>query len=222
MKVKQRYLTLVTLMSVALSGAAWPLTVESPRPGEQAMPGQTVWLIVQPSSGAEMDVRAVQVLAPGANGCEDVQPILPIQCALTIPDDSDKSSVPTAVDIRVTVILANGTESRASANVNVIAAATEALMALRGDPREHPLIFGSISQEKDLTVVGESANGATRDLRGRSQGTVYDISNPAVVEVRDDGRVVAQGSGAATITVRNGSLSFNVPVIVRGEAQVGP
>ena len=215
MKIKQRYFTLILPATFALSGSVWAVTIESPRPGEQVMPGQTVWLIVQPSSGAEMDVRAVKILAPGASGCEDVLPMLPIQCALTIPDGSDKSSIPTGVDIRVMVTFANGTESSISANVNVSAAAAEAIMALRGDPREHPLVFDSVGQEKDLTVLGESADGATHNLKGRSQGTTYDIGNPAIVKVHDDGRVVAQSPGTTTITVRSGALFFEVPVIVR-------
>lgn len=184
------------------------------------MPGQTVWLIVWPSSAEETDMRAVQVLAPGASGCENVQPGEPIQCPLIVPDGSGKSSIPTAIDIRVTATLADGTERNASTYL-AIAATTEALMALRGDPRERPLVFNSIGQEQNLTVLGESADGVTRDLRGRNQGTIYDISNPAVVKVLDDGRVVAQGMGAATITVRNGALSFNVPVVVRGGTKAG-
>lgn len=212
--------TFVWFISAAIvSGPAWPLTIESPQSGEQVMPGQTVWLIVQPSSGTEANVRAVQVLAPGASGCENVQPAAPIQCQLTIPDGSEQTPVPTAVDIRVTVTFADGTESNASTHV-VIATTTEALMALQGDPREDPLVFDSVGQEKDLTVLGRSLDGATHDLRGRIRGTIYDISDPKVVHVRNDGRVVAKGAGTATITIRNGSFSFEVPVVVGSGTKV--
>lgn len=220
MKVKPCSLRLVALATLVLSTTAWPLTIESPRPSEQVLPGQTVWLIVQPSSGVETDVRTVQILAPGVSGCENVQPLLPIQCALTIPDGSGESSIPPAVDIRVMVTFANGTEGSASLTLNV--ANAETLVELRGDPRERPLIFDSVGQEKDITVLGWSTDGATRDLRGQGQGTVYDISNPAVVRVRKDGRVIAQAVGTATITVRNGAFFFEVPVIVRGARKVKP
>lgn len=220
MKVKRCCLTLASLTAVALSASAWPLTIESPHSGEQVMPGQTVWLIVQPSSGAETDVRTVQVLAPGASGCENVQLAVPIQCQLIIPDGSSKSPVPTAVDIRVHVTFANGTEGSASTYVTL--ATTETLVELRGDPRERPLVFDSVGQEKDLTVLGWSIDGATRDLRGLTKGTMYDISNPAVVKVFENGRVAAQSVGTATITVRNGSFFFEVPVIVHGPLKVGP
>lgn len=218
MKVKWRYLALASLTAVALSGPAWSLTIVSPRPGEQAMPGQALWLIVQPDNGAEADMRTIQVLAPGAKGCENIQASVPIQCTLTVPDGSGNEPVPATIDIRVLVTFANGTESSASTHV-AVATATETLTALRGDPREHPLMFDSVGQQKDLAVFGESTNGATHDLRGRRQGTIYDISNSAVVLVRDDGRAVAQGVGTATITVRNGALFFEVPVIVRGGAK---
>ena len=82
-------------------------------------------------------------------------------------------------------------------------------------------MFDSVGQQKDLAVFGESANGATHDPRGRRQGTIYDISNSAVVLIRDDGRAVAQGVGTTTITVRNGALFFEVPIIVRGGTKMG-
>lgn len=217
MKVNRCYLALISLTALVLSGPAWSLTIESPQPGEQVMPGQTVWLIVQPGSEDETDVRTVQVVAPGAKGCEDVQPAIPIQCALTVPDDSNETPIPNAVDIRVQVTFVSGALGNAKTYVTM--AETRTLAALEGDPRDQPLVFEAVGQERDLTVIGRSMEGATHDLRGHRQGTAYDISNPAVVKVRDDGRVVAQGVGTATITVRNGSFFFEVPVIVRGETE---
>lgn len=210
-------IALAMLTAAVFSGAAWSLTIVSPRPGEQVMPGQSIWLIIQPDNAAEADMRAIQILAPGAQGCENVQLSVPIQCQLTVPDGSGMSAMPTAVDIRVQASFSNGTEARASTHLTVAVPATtnETLMDLRGDARELPLVFDAINQEKDLTVLGESVDGTTRDLRGRSQGTRYDVRNPAVVAVRNDGRVVAQGIGTTTIIVRNGALSFKVPVIVR-------
>ena len=199
MKVKRCCLALTSFAALVLSGPAWPLTIESPRPGERVMPGQTVWLIVQPSSADETDVRAVQVVAPGAGGCEDVQPTIPIQCALTVPDGSNETPVPNAVDIRVQVTFASGALSSAKTYITV--AETRTLAALDGDPRDSPLVFEAVGQQRNLTVIGRSTEGATHDLRGRQQGTVYDISNPAVVTVSNDGRVIAQGVGTATITV---------------------
>lgn len=206
---------LAMLTAAVFSSTAWSLTIVSPRSGEQVMPGQSIWLIIQPDNAAEADMRAIQILAPGAQGCENVPLSVPIQCQLTVPDDA--GAIPTAVDIRVQASFSNGTEARASTHLTVAAPPTtnEGLMDLRGDARELPLVFDAINQEKDLTVLGESADGATRDLRGRSQGTRYDVRNPAVVVVRNDGRVVAQGIGTTTIIVRNGALSFKVPVIVR-------
>lgn len=217
MKIPELYTLAWLISAVTVSGPAWPLTIESPRPGEQVMPGQTVWLIVQPGSEDETDVRTVQVLAPGAKGCEDVQPAVPIQCALTLPDGTGETPVPSAVDVRVQVTFASGALGQAKTYVTL--ADMRTLAALEGDPRDRPLVFEAVGQERDLTVIGRSPEGTTHDLRGRRQGTVYDISDPAVVRVRDDGRVVAQAVGAATITVRNGSFFFEVPVIVRGRTQ---
>lgn len=199
---------------IAAMGAmpAWPLAIQSPSPGESVSPGQTVWLVVLPSSPAESDIQAVRIMAPGASGCENVHPSVPVQCPLTIPDGSGNSAIPTAVDIRVQVTFADGTEAQAKTSVTVTE--TRPLQALQGDPRASPLVLNAIGEERDLPVFGISTDGAMHDLRGRRQGTMYDISDPAVVKVRDDGRVVAQAVGAATITVQNGAFSFEVPVFV--------
>ena len=181
------------------------------------MPGQTVWLIVQPSSLVETGVRSVRVLAPGASGCENVQPSVPVQCPLTIPGGSGDVAIPTGIDIRVQVTFADGTEAQAKTSVTV--AETRPLQALEGDPRASPLVFNAIGQERDLPVFGVSTDGSIHDLRGRRQGTVYDISDSGVVIVRNDGRVVSKAAGTATITVRNGAFFFEAPVIVRDETK---
>lgn len=217
--MKTRWLdkTLAGVIVTMSAAPAWPLVIQSPTPGESVSPGQTVWLIVQPSSPAESDIQAVRIMAPGASGCKDVQPSVPVQCPLTIPDGSGDSAIPAAVDIRVQVTFADGSEAQVKTNVTVTE--TRSLEGLEGDPRASPLVFDAIGQERDLPVFGVSADGATHDLRGRNRGTVYHISDPAVVTVRSDGRVVSKAAGAATITVRNGAFAFDVGVIVRGETQ---
>lgn len=214
-RMKARWLDKALAAAIAAMSAApaWPLVIQSPEPGESVSPGQTVWLIVQPSSPAERDIQAVRIMAPGASGCEDVQPSVPVQCPLTIPDGSGNAAVPTGIDIRVQVIFADGTEAQAKTNVAITE--TRSLQALEGDPRASPLVFDTIGQERDLPIFGVSTDGAIHDLRGHRQGTVYHISNPSVVTVRNDGRVVSKATGTATITVRNGAFAFDVPVIVR-------
>lgn len=217
--MRTRWLDKALAAVIAATGAAqaWPLGIQSPRPGESVSPGQTLWLIVQPSSPAEGDIQAVRITALGASGCEDVQPSVPVQCPLTIPDGSGDSAIPAAVDIRVLVTFSDGAQARAKTNVSV--AETRSLQALEGDPRASPLVFDAVGEQRDLPVFGVSTDETIHDLRGRQQGTVYDISDPTVVEVREDGRVVAQAAGTTTITVRNGALFFEVSVMVRDETE---
>lgn len=205
--------TIAGFIAATVAGSAWALVIQSPNPGESVSPGQTVWLIVGPSSRAESDVQTVQISAPGVNGCQDVPPSIPIQCPLTLPDGSDGAAIPTAVDIRVHVTFADGTEALAKTHLTL--AESPALEALQGDPRLSRLEFDAINEQRDLPVFGVSADGATHDLRGRGHGTVYEISDPAVVAVQADGRVVSKSAGTATITVRNGAFTFDVPVMVR-------
>lgn len=213
--MKQRWLfkTLAGLIALTGVGPVWPLAIQSPRHGEVVAPGQTVWLIVRPSSPAEGDIQAVQISAPGATGCEEVPPSAPVQCALTIPDGSNGAAVPTAIDIRVHVTFADGTEARAVTHLTV----TEipSLQALHGEPQASPLVFEAVGEERDLPVFGVAVDGTVHDLRGGYRGTVYEVSDPAVVAVLGDGRVVAKAPGSATVTVRNGAFAFDVPVVVR-------
>lgn len=205
--------TAVLLVTIVMNGPAWPLTIVSPRQGELVMPGQVVWVIVQPDSAAETEMSAVQIIAPGASGCEEVQLTIPLQCALTVPA---ASVGPPTLDIRVIATFSDGTVSNVGTQLTLPTNETPvALVALGGNPRELPLVFEAIGQEKNLTVTGEATDGATHDLRGREKGTVYEIGNPIVVQVKDDGLVIARGIGTTTITVSYGALSFDVPVIVR-------
>ncbi len=205
--------TLAGFVAATVVSPAWPLAIQSPRHGEVVSPGQTVWLIVRPSSPAEGHIQAVQVSAPGATGCEEVPPSAPVQCALTIPDGLNGAAVPTAIDIRVHVTFADGTEARAATHLTVTD--TPSLQALHGEPRASPLVFEAVGEERDLPVFGVAVDGTMHDLRGRYRGTAYEVSDPAVVAVLGDGRVVAKTPGSATITVRNGAFAFDVPVVVR-------
>lgn len=199
-------------LALFASASASALTLSSPADGELVLPGQTVWLIIDPSTPDEVSIRAINVLAPGAQGCGNMQPALPIQCQLIIPDGADDSPMPSAIDIRVSVFLENGNERRLSAHLKI--APTKALIALRGDPREPTLIFDSIGEKKTLAVWGLYADGIDRDLREQAKGTGYSVSDSTVASVREDGTVIATGTGETSITVTNSTLSFEVPVIV--------
>lgn len=199
--------------ALCLSTAASALVIESPKQGERVLPGQAVQIIIKPSSAEEQQLRAVSVLTTGAQGCEKVEVRMPIRCTLTVPDGSDQTPVPPLLDIRVRATFANGRQREVFAFVDV--APPSPLMGLRGDPGQSPLIFRFEGQQKYLTVFGEYADGSVRDLRSPLKGTQYESSDPAVVDIRDDGLVTAGKAGAATISVRNGSFAFEVPVVVR-------
>lgn len=202
----------LSVLALFASAAASALTLSSPTDGELVLPGQTVWLIIDPSTPDEASVRTVNVLAPGAQGCDSMQPALPIQCQLIVPDGADDSPLPSAIDIRVSVILENGNERRLSAHLKI--APTKALIALRGDPREPTLIFDSIGEQKTLAVWGLYADGIDRDVREQAKGTGYSVGDSTVASVREDGTVVATGPGETSITITNSSFSFEVPVVV--------
>lgn len=197
-----------TLTAALISGSAWSLTIQSPGPGEQVLPGQTVWLIVQ-ADGTE-DIRAIRILAPGASGCENIVPATMVQCALYIP--ADPASALTAVDIRVSATLENGTEAKASTYVKI--GNGETIASLWSDVSALPLKFNAINAEKRLRIFAAYSNGSTRELSGDSNEITYETSDPTVASISDDGNIVTTGEGAATITVRSSSVTLDIPVVV--------
>lgn len=202
-----------TLAAAFISGSAWSLTIQSPRPGEQVLPGQTVWVIVQ-ADGAGEDIRAIRILAPGASGCENMVPATTVQCALYIP--ADPATALTAVDIRVSATLENGAETKASTYVKI--GNVETIASLSSDVSGGlPLKFNAIGEEKRLRIFATYSNGSTRALPGNSSGITYETSDPAVVSIKDNGSIVTTGEGTATITVRSSSVSLDIPVIVNKE-----
>lgn len=199
-----------SLIMTMVSAPAWALTILSPRPGEQILPGQSVWLIVQSEGEIEADVRTVEILAPGATGCEKVSPLPLIQCELTVSDKPDK--IFPAIDIRVRTTLGNGSERRALTYINV--GPTQPFNALWSS-LSGPLIFDFVGQKKILNVFGTTIDGNKHRLQNGYQGTVYTVDNLGVIKVQSDGSLIAQDVGMATITVQNGDIKLEMPVVVK-------
>lgn len=60
-----------------------------------------------------------------------------------------------------------------------------------------------------LIITGKRADGREIDL---TRAVTYSVSNPAVVRVQSDGRVIPLANGTAEITASLGNLSVKVPV----------
>ena len=173
------------------------------------MPGQTVWLIAQ-SDGGPDDIKVVEVLAPGARGCQDIQPASVIQCELTLLEGAVKNL--SSIDISVRVIFSSGAEQKVSTHINI--GATRAIVALWSNPSANSLVFDFVGQEINLDVFGAAADGVQQDLREESMGTVYSVSNIGILIPLGDGKFLSRGVGEAIISVRNNFIAMDVPVVV--------
>ena len=197
------------IMTIA-SAPAWALTILSPRSGEQILPGQSVWLIVQSEGEIEADVRTVEILAPGTTGCEKVLPLPLIQCELTVLDNPDK--IFPAIDIRIRTTLGNDSERRALTYINI--SKTQPFNALWSG-LGGPLIFDFVGQKKLLNAFGTTIDGIKHRLVDGYQGTVYTVDHPGIIKIQSDGSLVSQEVGMATITVQNGDIKLEIPVVVK-------
>jgi len=95
-----------------------------------------------------------------------------------------------------------------------------AQVGLTADPQAVSLAAGVGTRQLDISLDHEI------DLTAASTGTVYYISNPAVVGVSPDGMITAGAPGFATVTAINGPAEKVIPVKVEppevGPAVLGP
>lgn len=201
---------LLCFIFIMVSAPTWALTILSPRSGEQILPGQSVWLIVQAEGEIEADVRTVEILVPGTTGCEKVLPLPLIQCELTVSDKPDKTFP--AIDIRVRTTLGNGSERRALTYINI--SPTQPFNALWSG-LDGPLIFDFVGQKKRLNAFGTTLDGNKHRLVNGDQGTVFTIDDTRIIKIQSDGSLVAQEAGMATITVENGGIKLEIPLEVK-------
>lgn len=66
-----------------------------------------------------------------------------------------------------------------------------------------PTTVLEVDQEVQLSVVGILIDGSEIDLTPSSSATTYRTSNPTIVTVDSEGRVVARGVGSAVVTATN-------------------
>jgi len=70
-------------------------------------------------------------------------------------------------------------------------------------------------ESRQLRVKGMYSDGVKRKLTSSASGTTYTSSDETIVKVDKEGKVTAQGIGKAKITIRNGSYSATVDVVVK-------
>jgi len=72
-----------------------------------------------------------------------------------------------------------------------------------------------IFETKNLGVGGMYSDGVERWIASSADGTTYTSSDETIVTVDKEGKVTAQKLGKTKITIRNGSYSATVDVVVK-------
>ncbi|MCS7271205.1 MAG: DUF1549 domain-containing protein, partial [Gemmataceae bacterium] len=90
---------------------------------------------------------------------------------------------------------------------SVRAEAPPAVTGLLPYPSQLKLV--GMDDAPQLIITGKRADGREIDL---TRAVTYSVSNPAVVRVQSDGRVIPLANGTAEITASLGNLSVKVPV----------
>jgi hypothetical protein len=71
------------------------------------------------------------------------------------------------------------------------------------------------SETRQLRVYGKYSDGVERDISSATAGTTYTSGDEKIVTVDNEGRISSQNVGTANITVRNGTKSAEVRVVVK-------
>lgn len=168
--------------------------------GSVAEPGGSVHVSV----AASPEIRRV-LLIGGGDAVEIDGP--PFSADLAIPADA-------AGPLTLTAVGDDGAGFAVSDPVTLGVVPAGALASVEGRPSSLTLATGAAPTALD--VFGTHDDGIVRRIT-ELPGTALVSSDSTVVAVDASGRIVPVGPGFATVTVRNGSVSADVPVAVVGE-----
>jgi hypothetical protein len=193
------------------------LEIISPRHGVTFTEGDTVTLIVKPTSQSEEIVFiAFSVGIRGRSPCDEEISSPPYQCAFVIPPGSAPRIKVSAMGKTVQNI--NSDDALVSPTVTVLVKmpSTVTLREIRvstGSSSDTLFLVGG-RYKKHLYVEGLFSDGTKRRISASGLGTTYETSDPLIVTVDSEGSVRPVAPGNATITVRNSGREVTVPVKV--------
>ena len=72
--------------------------------------------------------------------------------------------------------------------------------------------FGYVGEQRRVGITASYGDGSTLDI-SRSTGFSFSSNSPSVVSVDSTGRITAQGSGKAVVTVSYGSSSASLQAV---------
>lgn len=175
--------------------------IVSPAPGTTVAPGQTIEVVVEPTSGA--NVQRVLVLGTDAAAIDE-QP--PFRLQLTVPANLSG-------DFPLSALGANATGDYFTGDsVHLRVRPTADLLKLDLKPDDVVLI--GTGSTRPMTTVGEYADGIVRDLTDPVTGTLYQSVNSSIVSVSSAGQITARSLGTTTIVARNGEDQDSITVRV--------
>ncbi len=210
--------TLISLAAIAFIAAPGSaqqdlLRINSPSPGTMVRPGDTVTISVSADYSVEKFALIGQhplgvgmVLsgaAPGIIG-RGLGEGRPMQFTLKIPTEIQPGIY------RVTAI---GRTSGGDVESEALTLDVEKPEPTRIWAEPALLHFTHIGDQIPVRVLGAFADGSSDELT-KSTRTSFESANPRVATVNPSGIVTAVSPGKTTITVRNPSLQYSIPVRV--------
>jgi len=213
-----RILKIFILLIINTTSVCWGFSIIEPKTGAVYYPGDNVVIKAEPSLGE--NIQGVFFAVPKmGKGTTDFYP--PYEFAFTI--DSDFIGTENIIAIAKMV---DGTGIEAEVQIKVILPSNITLQGIKINPDDFILLKklppGSDSNKvrayetTSIGVFGIYSDGVKREeITSSVSGTTYTSSDENIVKVDKEGKVTAQGIGKAKITVRNGSYSAVVDVIVK-------
>jgi pimeloyl-ACP methyl ester carboxylesterase len=182
------------------------LVIVSPTNGQAVEAGSTITISIEPAPGT-LASAAYLLYGRGDLLNDLVTTNLPFSLNIPIPSTYHG-------DFPVTVVGkdAGGNISLESITTTVTVTTTSLLQRLVLDATN--LVIEEAGLEQPLKVLGEFADGLTRDITAPVHGTRYFSSQPSVATVNSNGVIIALANGTTTIAITNGTASAQVTVQV--------
>ncbi len=191
----------------------YALEIVSPKDNEQITAGTDLKIILKPVEGEEIEEIIVQ--------------LFPLPCSslskkftekITIPDDflgsyellvlvADKSRNLKVLQRKVFVKL------QPDVILNSLIVEPESIELFKLGPKCPPR-DREMYETEYISVTGTYSDGIKRKLADYSVGTHYKSSNEKIVTIDNIGKVTAQNTGKAVITIKHGNFSDRVQVTV--------
>lgn len=199
---------LFVLLLFAWTDTSGALEIKSPREGETFEEGDIINVVAELSEG-DPEILYVRFNTTGAlDDCEELSTHPHYECSFVIPPDS-----PSLIQIKAIAPTVDGKVVHSQKITILISLPPTVMLKSLRSFNGNKLFFSRIGEKKQLSIIGIFSDDIERHLSS-SSSTIYQSSDPNIVNVNPEGVVTAISSGIAVITIENGNQQLRIEAVV--------